>query len=49
MQPNKWLIDVYHDGFRWCAILGGDFLGRFDTEALAFAHAMREKMRIAGI
>jgi hypothetical protein len=43
------LIETYHDGYLWCAFLGGDFLGRFKTEGEAFAAAYREKCRIVGV
>ncbi len=46
---NPWLVEVWFDGYRWCATLGGSFLGNFKTKDDAFAYAMREKYRIAGI
>jgi hypothetical protein len=46
---NKYLIETYHDGYLWVSILGGEFLGRFQTEGEAFAFAYREKCRMVGI
>lgn len=43
------MIDVYHDGYKWCALLNGDFLGRFDNRDAAFAFAYLEKCRLAGV
>ena len=40
------LIEVYHDEYLWVSILGGVFLGRFDSEQEAFAFAYSEKCRI---
>lgn len=43
MTANKWLIEVFFDGFRWAAYFGGNFLGMFATEQDASDKAFSAK------
>ncbi len=46
---GKWEINVWFDGFLWCAMIGRDGVGRYQTREEAFGAALNEKWRRSGM
>lgn len=46
---SKYQIDVWHDGYRWIALLGGEYQFCAATRDEAFALAYNAKCRMVGM